>query len=234
MRPSSTTAAAVSSHDVSIPSMRVTRTSVARTPSSPARAARRRPATPRTRGVDLVRPHDERILAGVGVVALADADGNETEPAIHLLRGLVGESRLERERRRTARDPLAASASSNLVPMPWRCTDGSTAIVVTWPSLSDIIKPAYPTMSRPTFATTYARVDRRASSLTKSECDHGFGYTCCSMRSTDRRCRRRIDTMWTSSGSSAFRSATITRLVLPTRSRHRSCGGTRAARRPRR
>ena len=143
MRPSSTTAAAVSSHDVSIPRMRVTRTSVARTRSCPAP----RRSTPSSNSavlgrVDLVRPHDERVLAGVGVVALADADRHEAEPAVQLLRAACCESRASSV---SAVAPRAiasrASASSKRVPMPCRCHAGSTAMVVTWPSLSDIIKP---------------------------------------------------------------------------------------------
>ena len=39
------------------------------------------------------------------------------------------------------------------------------------------MSPAYPITSRPTRATTYARVDRNASSLTNSPCVHGVGYT---------------------------------------------------------
>ena len=68
-------------------------------------AARRRvvPGTRRSRPceqllvrgrVDLVGPHHERVLTGVGVVALADADRHEAEPPVHLLRGLVRQPRL--------------------------------------------------------------------------------------------------------------------------------------------
>ena len=58
-------------------------------------------------------------------------------------------------------------------------------MVVTWPSVSDIITPAYPITSRPTRAITYARVERSANSLTNSPCVHGVGYTWASIRSTE-------------------------------------------------
>src|SRR5690349_5049259 len=47
-------------------------------------------------------------------------------------------------------------------------------------------------MSRPTRATKYARVVRSASSERNSDMLHGRGYTCSSMRSTERTWRRRI------------------------------------------
>src|SRR5262245_49803104 len=108
-RPSSTMAAAVSSHDVSMPRMRVT--------SSPRLRAledRRsgQPALERVhktrilRLVDLVRPHHESVLAGVGVIALAHADGLETESSVELLRAFVRQPYFEGERGRTARHSL--------------------------------------------------------------------------------------------------------------------------------
>src|SRR5665213_2956307 len=43
----------------------------------------------------------------------------------------------------------------------------------------------------------YVRVVRSPSSLMNNASDHGRGYTWASIRSTDRRCRRRIGTRWT-------------------------------------
>ena len=60
-------------------------------------------------------------------------------------------------------------------------------MVVMCPSFSDSITPPYPTTSRPTLATKYARVDRNASSLTNSDWVHGRGYTWASIRTTLRR-----------------------------------------------
>ena len=86
----------------------VTSASAARTTVVPGTAASSPSSSARVLGsVDLVRPHDQRVLAGVGVVALAHADRLEAEPPVHLLRALVRQPDLERERRRSARDRLA-------------------------------------------------------------------------------------------------------------------------------
>ena len=90
-------------------------------------------------------------------------------------------------------------------------------MVVTCPSVSDIITPAYPITSRLTRAITYERVERNANSLTNSPCVQGVGYTWASIRSTDRRWRRRIGEMCTSSGSVSLRAvATSSVLSVPT------------------
>src|SRR5262245_16199665 len=111
-RPSSTTAAAVSSHDVSIARIRTLGfiTSPRRRPVVDGRAAHAALDAVEQRrvrlGVHFVRPHDERVLAGIDVVALAYADRNEPEPAIQILRALVRQARFERERGGVARNRL--------------------------------------------------------------------------------------------------------------------------------
>src|SRR5205085_7821448 len=81
-RPSSTTATAVSSQEVSIP-----RTSIPLPPdgTDPVRDLGddvvEGPAV--LRRVHVVRPHHQGVLAGLLVVALADADRAEPEPAVH-------------------------------------------------------------------------------------------------------------------------------------------------------
>src|SRR5262245_49960038 len=99
MRPPSTTAAAVSSHEVSMPRMR-TVSGPAAEPLDDRHAADRpldpRKQTPVRRLAHLVRPHDERVLAGVRVVALAHADRGEAETLVHLLRATVRQPDLER------------------------------------------------------------------------------------------------------------------------------------------
>src|SRR5215207_2357296 len=67
-----------------------------------------------------------------------------------------------------------ARTSSSRVPIWWRCQRGSTARVVTCPSSADIISPPYPTTSRPMRATKYARLERNASSLRKSDIVQGL------------------------------------------------------------
>ncbi len=95
-RPSSTTAAAVSSHEVSM----------ARILTSGLRAWSRRSSCRRPPprdsqadsvvvGVDAVRPHDEGILVGLGVVVLAEALGLEPEPVVHGLGRQIGHPHLE-------------------------------------------------------------------------------------------------------------------------------------------
>ena len=168
----------------------------------------------------------ERVLTGVGVVALADADGHEPEPAGTSPARPCCDSRTSSV---SAVAPRAiascASASSNRVPMPWRCNAGSTAIVVTWPSLSDIIKPGV----ADDVATDLARRSTRASIAARARsrratCVHGRGYTCASMRSTERRCRRRIGDDVHVERLERSPAAAITPPSGPTRSRRRSCG----------
>ena len=85
----------------------------------------------------------ERVLARVGVVALAHADRREAEPLVQLLRAVVREAHLERQRGRAAGDRLAREREQQPGPdAAAAATSGSTAIVVTCPSVSDIIKPA--------------------------------------------------------------------------------------------
>src|SRR5262245_46558081 len=121
-RPSSTTAAAVSSHDVSIP--RILNVSLA--PGAPSCRTAWSPSTGlvvdgiagdlglelaeerRVLGcVHLVDPHHERVLVGLLVVALADSDRREAEPAVQVLGALVRQAHLEGHVLGTARDRLA-------------------------------------------------------------------------------------------------------------------------------
>src|SRR5437763_1675380 len=103
--PSTTTAAAVSSQEVSMPRMR---------PGpfigSPAPVAAHRRLQPRLQGVepsgvvvgvDVVDPHDQGVLVGLGVVVLADASGLEPEPVVERLGDAVGDPDLEGEVART-------------------------------------------------------------------------------------------------------------------------------------
>src|SRR6202040_758568 len=48
--------------------------------------------------VNVARPHDEPVLVDLGVVVLADPDGHETERLVELLRPDVGHPNLEGER----------------------------------------------------------------------------------------------------------------------------------------
>ena len=112
-RPSSTTAAAVSSHDVSMPRIaRHHQRRAARTTVAPGDAVARCASSSAaySRLVDLVRPHHERVLVRLGVVALAHADRAEAEPAVQLLRRRVRQPDLERERGRLARRSPRARA----------------------------------------------------------------------------------------------------------------------------
>src|ERR687897_1301070 len=124
----STTAAAVSSHDVSMPRITSAMALAAygprassRTGVDPSRAPQpidaRRGSEPVTfddgaagdadldlvqavgivRGVDVVGPHDEGVLAGLGVVALAHACRQEAEALIQRLRPRVAHAHLEGE-----------------------------------------------------------------------------------------------------------------------------------------
>src|SRR5918995_2194055 len=106
----STTATAVSSHDVSMPSTFTAR------PSRSGLRRRRRPEGSRDLGsqavgepveqpaqarselgvADPVQPHDQRVLADLLVVVLPDPDGSETEPRVQPLGPPVGDADLER------------------------------------------------------------------------------------------------------------------------------------------
>src|SRR5437764_6179440 len=99
--PSPTTAAAVSSHEVSMPRMRAGGLT-----SSPALVAGHRRAETRLQGieaagvvvgVDVVDPHDQCVLVGLGVVVLADTGGLEAEPVVERLSHPVGDPYLEGE-----------------------------------------------------------------------------------------------------------------------------------------
>src|SRR6266498_3562795 len=107
MRPSSTTAMPVSSHDVSMPSTSISHVPVPRCLPRP-----RRPlvdlAGGRDAGGELLEaavvgggaqalgPHDQGVLAGLGVVVLADADRGEAELLVEGLGGVVGDADLQR------------------------------------------------------------------------------------------------------------------------------------------
>src|SRR6266536_2439050 len=108
-RPSSTTAAAVSSQDVSMPRMRTLKV------VSPALgllddrlALDLALEAGEELGVlgasDLVCPHHERVLVGLDVVILPHTDGREAESPVQLLGGAVRQTHLEREAARLTRD----------------------------------------------------------------------------------------------------------------------------------
>src|SRR5215469_14051234 len=96
--PSATTAAAVSSHEVSMPRMRAGEV----TPSPALVVAQRRvetilegvEAAGVVVGVDVVHPHDQGVLVGLGVVVLADAGGLEAELVVERLGRTVGDPHL--------------------------------------------------------------------------------------------------------------------------------------------
>src|SRR5579862_5079085 len=106
-RPSSTTAAAVSSHEVSIPRMRMVTSPAVRSfehggaGHAPLEAIEQRGVVGL---VHLVGPHDQRVLAAVGVVALAHTDRGESESLVEPLRAVVREPYLQRECVRTPSD----------------------------------------------------------------------------------------------------------------------------------
>src|SRR2546430_10727968 len=68
--------------------------------------------------VDVVGPHDERVLVKVGVIALADADGREAESAVELLGAPVRQPYLEREGARAAPARLAGEREPQPPPAP--------------------------------------------------------------------------------------------------------------------
>ena len=143
-RPSSTTAAAVSSHDVSSARMvvtvsmgslsaaRDTRAAAVRSPSIPCHRRSSRlhavlDAFEQRRvivAVDLVHPHHERVLTGLLVVVLAHADRGEAEAPVQELRALVRHAHLEREVAGVARQRLAREHEhqprADRVPLPRR------------------------------------------------------------------------------------------------------------------
>ncbi len=93
-------------------------------------------------GVDVVGPHDQGVLVGLGVVVLAHAGGFETEPAVHGLGAGRLETRTSRVRwRAPGASEARARLSSSRVPIWWRCQAGSTAMVVTWASSPLNIRP---------------------------------------------------------------------------------------------
>ena len=93
-------------------------------------------------------------------------------------------------------------------------------MVVTCASSSVIITPAYPTSARPTRAdvSTHASTASASSDRNSDEL-HGRGYTCCSMRSTERTWRRRIGCTVTvsarTSGSAAISGPTVSAATVP-------------------
>src|SRR5919197_498000 len=95
-RPSSTTATAVSSQEVSIPRTRVAGLTSALTVRSRGAVddALEEPFV--VGGVDVVGPHHEGVLPGLLVVALADPHRTEAEPRVHLLSPPVRHADLER------------------------------------------------------------------------------------------------------------------------------------------
>src|SRR5436309_1129215 len=73
-------------------------------------------------GVDVVDPHDQSVLVGLGVVVLADASGLEPEPVVERLGDAVGDPDLEGE---VARTPASGQPGhvehepgADLVPLP--------------------------------------------------------------------------------------------------------------------
>ena len=187
------------------------------------------------RAVDLVRPHHERVLVGLRVVALAHADRAEPEPPVQLLRAALFDIRTSSVRLVAPRSIASrASTSSRRVPIWWRCHAGSTAIVVTWPSSTRHHQPRVADDVATDLATKYARV--RAQAELGQEQRHastGRGYTWFSMCSTERRCRRRIGTMCTVERLGYGATARHYRPRRgPTRSRRRSGEGTADGRSP--
>src|SRR6266498_3257023 len=86
VRPSSTTATAVSSHEVSIPRTRIASVRPHPVGDLPHDAVELQPVL---RRADAVGPHHHRVLAGLLVVVLADAHRAEPEPAVEALRSPV-------------------------------------------------------------------------------------------------------------------------------------------------
>src|SRR5438270_3532974 len=124
--PSATTAAAVSSQDVSMPSMRAGELT-----GSPALLVHRRRAEPRLQGVeaagvvvrvDVVHPHHQGVLVGLGVVVLADAGGLEPEPVVERLGDAIGDPHLEGEVAGTSMSGqpghVEHQSRADLVPLP--------------------------------------------------------------------------------------------------------------------
>ena len=68
--------------------------------------------------VDLVDPHHQRVLAGLLVVVLADADGSEPESPVEELRARVREPNLEREVPRVAGERLVRETEHETRPDP--------------------------------------------------------------------------------------------------------------------
>src|ERR1051325_6811175 len=94
VRPSSTTATAVSSQEVSMPSRSIWRsgTDVVRDlADDPLELA------PVFRGADVIGPHHHGVLVGLLIVVLADAHRAETDPAVQALGAPVGDPDLERD-----------------------------------------------------------------------------------------------------------------------------------------
>src|SRR5437764_1242833 len=123
--PSSTTPTAVSSHDVSIPRMFTGRSSQ-RLLLHLGRARDAGLDGVEQLGVvvpgDVLRPHDEGVLLGLGVVVLPHADGPEPEAPVEVLGRLVPQAHLEGQ---AGRSPPAGfpgqgeqQAGADLVPVP--------------------------------------------------------------------------------------------------------------------
>ena len=104
----STTAAAVSSHEVSMPRMRsamqsssLVRPGQTQSPSIRPWSRGRRPRCRQAAGVlgavDVGGPHHQGVLAVLGVVALAHAGGHEAEAPVQRLGAVVADPHLERE-----------------------------------------------------------------------------------------------------------------------------------------
>src|SRR6266567_339665 len=105
-RPSSTTATAVSSQEVSIPRTRIPALGLAEDAAGQIAHDGGEPAPVAGRS-NLVGPHHQGVLPGLLVVALPDPDGPEAEPSVQALRTRVRHTHLQRHRAGTHADALA-------------------------------------------------------------------------------------------------------------------------------